>query len=77
MPSVIREVFGNRKKLGRLGGIALDESRNRLYVVNGLEHTIEIFNMDGMHVKTLGSRGIEVGEFNFPYDLDVDSDDSQ
>ncbi len=59
--------------------IALDRAGQLLYVVNDAlkregEHRIEVFSLAGKHLRTLGRRGAEPGEFNFPSSLSVSPD---
>lgn len=55
-------------------GMAVDDAIGRLYVVNGKGHNISAFNLEGKHLFTIGKRGGGNGEFNFPTDVDIDSD---
>ena len=59
--------------------IAIDRSRQLLYVINGAssrknEHTVEVFSLKGEHLRTIGKRGAAVGEFNFPSGITVAPD---
>lgn len=63
------------RQLGALGkvdginrpvGVAVDEARDLLVVVNGDEHAIRLYNRALKHLKTIGGRGSEEGQFNFP-----------
>ena len=52
-------------------GIAVDRRRRLVYVVDGSKvdrdrHRVEVFAPDGRHLRTMGSRGAEPGQFNFP-----------
>ncbi len=51
--------------------LAVDRKRQLLYVVCGsasrnVDHRIEVFSLQGQHLRTLGKRGENPGEFNFP-----------
>ncbi len=56
-------------------GIAADSERNRLYVIDTHNHHIEVFALDTLkHEDTIGKRGKDEGEFNFPSNIAVDSE---
>ncbi len=62
-----------RKKLKRPTGLAVDEKRNRLYVVDTADHNIKVFDLEsGKLLFTIGHRGSGDGEFNFPTNIAVD-----
>jgi DNA-binding beta-propeller fold protein YncE len=70
----LREV--GRGQLDRPTGIAIDRRRQILYVteggrVNDARHQVEVFALDGRHLRTIGKRGGGPGEFNFPAYLAV------
>ena len=52
--------------LRRPVGIAYSPARQRLYVVDGDEHQVKVFDLTGAMVAVLGRRGTLPGEFNFP-----------
>jgi DNA-binding beta-propeller fold protein YncE len=59
--------------------VAVDRRGQLLYVVSGAtslrsEHRIEVFSLAGQHLRTLGKRGGNPGEFNFPQHLAVAPD---
>ncbi|HEX9242316.1 MAG TPA: SMP-30/gluconolactonase/LRE family protein [Anaeromyxobacter sp.] len=67
------------KQLDRPTGIAVDRRRQILYVSEGGRvendrHRIEVFSLDGRHVRTMGKRGTQAGEFMFPTFLAVGPD---
>lgn len=60
-------------------GIAVDSRRKLLYVVSGTikdagDHRIEVFSLDGQHLRTIGTRGTGGGQFNYPVNLAVAKD---
>ncbi len=55
--------------LSRPTGIAIDNNDHILYVVNTGSHNIKIYDLKGTYIKTIGGRGSEEGEFNFPTDI--------
>ena len=55
-------------------GIALDEKRKRLYVVDTHNHHVQVFDLDSLdYLQTIGRRGRGEGSFNFPSYADVNS----
>lgn len=57
------------------GGIALDEKRGLFYIADAKKHTVSVYSLkDYRKIRTMGRRGIEHGEFNYPTNLDVDPD---
>lgn len=52
-------------------GLALDES-GRLFVVDTLKSTIEVFDQDGNFIFSLGAKGQDDGEFLYPYGIASD-----
>ena len=61
--------------LRRPTGIALDQSRRRVYVADTHAHDIKVFDWDGQLLRTLGQRGEAEGEFHFPTQLHFARDD--
>ena len=47
-------------------GIAVDEGRDLVVVVNGGDHTIQLLNRSLKLIKKIGARGSGPGQFNFP-----------
>jgi DNA-binding beta-propeller fold protein YncE len=73
----LREI--GRKILERPVGLAIDARRGLLYVSDGgrpddQHHQVEVFTLDGQHLRTIGKRGTGPGEFNFPGYLAVGPD---
>ncbi len=66
--------FGSEHLL-RPSGIAYCPRCARLYVSDAGGHVVQIFDKDGRFLETLGSRGVEPGQFNFPTHLWVDGRD--
>lgn len=60
--------------LGRPVGVAYVPSRDALYVVDGNQHHIAVFDLDGELRGTIGTRGTAPGEFNYPSHLGVRKD---
>lgn len=60
--------------LTRPTNIAVDVARDRLYVADTGSHQVAVFRLDGKMLRTVGQRGTEQGQFNFPVDVDVDAE---
>lgn len=65
--------------LERATGIAIDRRRQLVYVTAGASsrtthHRVEVFSLQGEHLRTVGTRGHEAGQFNFPANLAVGRD---
>lgn len=82
----LKRVFGYAQdgrvtvNIGRFGelanpsGLAIDRSRDRLYVADAALHRIASYStLDGALISTFGKRGSEPGAFNFPTNLAVDA----
>lgn len=55
-------------------GLAIDRTRKVLYVVDSSRHQIVAYSLvDGTRLRTIGRRGGEAGEFNFPTNICVDA----
>jgi len=52
-------------------GIAIDEARERVYVIDTSRHNISVLDMRGTLITTLGSRGVDPGQFSYPTNLAV------
>lgn len=61
-------------------GVAVDSRRRLLYAVSGTiregggDHRVEVFSLDGRHLRTIGTRGSGGGQFNYPVGLAVSKD---
>jgi|GEM_PF-1284486 len=62
--------FGS-KELTRPVGIAFVDKLAALYVVDGGAHHIAVFDLHGVLQKTIGRRGEQPGQFNYPSYLSV------
>jgi hypothetical protein len=52
-------------------GLAVDQ-KQRLYVVDALAHTIDVYDLAGRQIVAFGSHGFGPGQFNYPNDVAVD-----
>lgn len=67
--------IGHEGELESPSGLAVDSTRRLLYVADAKKHQVFCYSSgDGSLVRTLGKRGVEPGEFNFPTNLSVDRD---
>jgi len=62
------------EKYGNPGGLAVDDNNDRLIAVDVKKHHINVYSLDGKRLFTFGVRGVEDGEFNFPYDVATDDE---
>jgi DNA-binding beta-propeller fold protein YncE len=58
--------LGKADGIKRPVGLAVDEARDLLVVVNGDEHAVRLYTRSLKLIKTIGGRGNEEGQFNFP-----------
>ena len=58
--------LGPKDGIKRPVGIAVDEGRNLLVVVNGGEHDVLLLDRQLKLIKKIGKRGTDPGQFNFP-----------
>ncbi len=66
--------IGHDGELASPSGLAVDRVNKRLYVADAARHHILSYStVDGTPVRTIGKRGSEPGEFNFPTNLAVDA----
>jgi len=64
--------IGKPKEFKNPSGMVFDEERDRLYVTDTQNHIVRVFDKDGRPLFTIGKRGYEDGEFNFPSYLAFD-----
>ena len=53
-------------QLKRPRGLVFDKVAQQLFVADTYAHDIKVFDAEGHLLRTLGKRGVEPGEFNFP-----------
>lgn len=66
------EKGGEPGKLSRPRGIAVDDSRRQVYLVDYQRHTMSIYSMSGEYLFEIGGMGRSRGWFYYPSDLIVD-----
>jgi DNA-binding beta-propeller fold protein YncE len=62
------------EKFGNPGGLAVDDVNERLIAVDVKRHRVNVYSLEGKSLFSFGTRGIEPGEFNFPYDVATDDE---
>ncbi len=65
-------VFNDSLELQQPTGIAYSPATNEIWVVETNAHRISVLNDKGELIKTIGSRGDENGQFNFPTAISID-----
>lgn len=69
--------IGHDGEMENPSGLAVDRARNRLYVADAGKHQVVVYDTtDGRLLQTIGKRGPEPGEFNFPTNVTVGPDGS-
>jgi DNA-binding beta-propeller fold protein YncE len=67
--------IGHDGELESPAGMAIDGARQLLYVADAKKHQVFCYStVDGAAVRTIGRRGSEPGEFNFPTNVSVDKE---
>ena len=77
-------VYDNGRLVGAMGdkdefqgavGIAIDDKRELLFIVDAKKHSISVYSLkDYRKIRTMGRRGTGDGEFNYPTNVEVDSE---
>jgi DNA-binding beta-propeller fold protein YncE len=63
----LKRTIGRQSELKAPSGLAVDDSRGRLYVVDARRHVLVVYELaTGRLLRTVGRRGAGPGEFNFP-----------
>ncbi len=70
----ILEVFIDCGGLVNPTGLAFDRIQKLIYITDTSNHRIIVCNMDGRLVRTIGERGVDDGQFNFPTFLTLDNE---
>ena len=67
--------LGKTGELQSPSGVALDEARGLIYIVDSRKHMVLVYSLkDYTKIREFGQRGGGPGEFNFPTNITVDSD---
>ena len=64
--------IGQYSDLERPAGMAIDNERRRLYIVDVAAHDVKAYSLDGEFLFSFGERGTGDGRFNFPTNIAVD-----
>jgi DNA-binding beta-propeller fold protein YncE len=64
--------FTTSKGLDKPTGIAYSKATSQVWIIETGSHQISVFDRSGMFIKSIGQRGTETGEFNFPTHLWID-----
>ena len=67
------EPLNNSLKLTQPTGIAYSSKNNQIWVVETGAHQISILDRQGNRIKTIGQRGTDKGEFNYPTFIWIDN----
>jgi len=65
--------FGGKSVLTSPAGLVFNDATQQLYVVDSHRHQIIVFNQQGGVDFTIGKRGPEPGNFNFPTNIAIDA----
>lgn len=65
--------LGEKDQFEQPGGIAINDTLDRIYVIDIKKHHVQVFNRQGQYLFQFGERGSEDGEFNFPINIFIDS----
>lgn len=63
--------FSNKIKIDGAGGIAVDNERGRIYLVDYLGGKVEVFAINGEHLFSFGKPGEKDGELNSPMPITI------
>ncbi len=67
--------IGHEGELNGPSGVAVDEKRNVVYVVDVKKHFVNVYSLkDYSKIRTLGTRGDNPGEFNYPTNIALDAE---
>jgi sugar lactone lactonase YvrE len=64
--------YGGKDALTNPAGMVFNDETQQLYVVDAHRHQIIVFNQQGGVDFTIGERGSEPGQFNFPTNIAID-----
>lgn len=65
-------VFADAEEFGRPAGLSVSQRSGEVFVADVTNHVIAVFSPEGRRIRTLGGRGSEPGQFNFPTHLAID-----
>jgi DNA-binding beta-propeller fold protein YncE len=59
--------------LVRPSGLVVDPAAGRVFVADSAAHQVVVLDLEGRVLSRLGDRGLELGQFNFPTNVALDS----
>src|SRR5262245_32690746 len=62
-----------REFVNRPCGLAFDDKNSRLFVADAGSHEVIVLSRDGRLISRIGSRGTDLGQFNYPTNVALDS----
>jgi DNA-binding beta-propeller fold protein YncE len=68
------EVLNDTLELLQPTGIAVNSSREEIWVVETGAHSVSVLDREGRRLKRIGGRGFEPGRFNYPTFIWIDRD---
>ena len=63
---------GDKGKLARARGIAVDSKNGRIYISDYLRHAVLVYDMNGQWLYEIGGKGTRAGHFFYPSSVCVD-----
>ena len=68
----VKHLFDMTANLNQATDVSVSKD-GRIYVVDGVNHKIRIFNRNGKFLSSLGRKGSGNGEFRYPLGIDIDN----
>ena len=68
----VKHLFDMTANLNSATDVSVSKD-GRIYVVDGVNHKIRIFNRNGKFLSSLGRKGSGNGEFKYPLGIDIDN----
>ncbi len=65
---------GSFGKLSRPAGIAVDQSKKLIYVIDYMRHALLIYDLDGVFLQEYGGQGEKIGWFSHPNQIFLDKE---
>jgi sugar lactone lactonase YvrE len=59
--------------MSRPCGLAVDADAGRIFVADAAAHEVVVLDLEGRLISRIGGRGLELGQFNFPTNVALDS----
>jgi DNA-binding beta-propeller fold protein YncE len=68
----VKHLFDMTANLNAASDVCVSKD-GRIYVVDGANHKIRIFDRNGKYLSSFGTKGSENGKFRFPLGIDIDN----